>query len=305
MWIKMVGKEHGIPVPDSVDRRRVSRKELVSALKRSSVGINSLLRLGCDCGGSIPIPSTYVWRHLPLDVGHLLTYFVAHEGHHRGQIVLLAPLRPRWTSAPGHHDASVLPSASRMKPFSWEDDARRITEVLPKRFGKYGLTLHPEKTRLVPFRRPRYPSESSDEGPRPGTFDLLGFTHFWGKSRKGYWIVKRKTAKDRFRRVLTGISRWCRDNRHLPVAEQHRGLASKLRGHYGYFGVTGNMPALLKCRCKVIFVWRNWLSRRSQRAWVSLERLRLLVRRYPLPMPVIVLSTYRQQRSLDLKSRMH
>jgi uncharacterized damage-inducible protein DinB len=90
MWIKMVGKEHGIPVPDSVDRRKVSRKELVSALKRSSAGIGSLLRLGCDCGGKIPIPSTYSWRNLPLDVGHVLAYFVAHEGHHRGQIVLLA-----------------------------------------------------------------------------------------------------------------------------------------------------------------------------------------------------------------------
>ena len=90
MWIKMVGQEHGIPVPESVDRRKVGRKELVSALKRSSVGINSLLKLGCDSGGRIPIPSTYVWRNLPLDVGHVLAYFVAHEGHHRGQIVLLA-----------------------------------------------------------------------------------------------------------------------------------------------------------------------------------------------------------------------
>ena len=90
MWIKMVGQEHGIPVPASVDRRRVSRKELVPALKRSSVGINSLLKLGCDNGGRIPVPSTYVWRNLPLDVGHVLAYFVAHEGHHRGQIVLLA-----------------------------------------------------------------------------------------------------------------------------------------------------------------------------------------------------------------------
>jgi hypothetical protein len=86
----MVGKEHGIPVPDSVDRRRVSRKELMVALKRSNAGIHNLLRLGCDSGGSIPIPSTYVWRNLPLDVAHVLAYFVAHEGHHRGQIVLLA-----------------------------------------------------------------------------------------------------------------------------------------------------------------------------------------------------------------------
>lgn len=90
MWIKTVGKEHGIPVPDKVDRRRVSRRELVSALKRSSRGIHDLLRLGCERGGSVPIPSTYVWRNLPLDVGHFLTYFVAHEGHHRGQIVLIA-----------------------------------------------------------------------------------------------------------------------------------------------------------------------------------------------------------------------
>jgi uncharacterized damage-inducible protein DinB len=90
MWIKMVGKEHGIPVPHKVDRRTVSRKELVFALKRSSLGIDGLLSLACDRGGSIPIPSTYVWRNLPLDVGHVLSYFVAHEGHHRGQIVLLA-----------------------------------------------------------------------------------------------------------------------------------------------------------------------------------------------------------------------
>jgi uncharacterized damage-inducible protein DinB len=90
MWIKTVGKEHGIKVPDDVDRRRVSRKELVSALKRSSRGIHDLLRLACDRGGRISIPSTYVWRNLPLDVGHLLAYLVAHEGHHRGQIVLIA-----------------------------------------------------------------------------------------------------------------------------------------------------------------------------------------------------------------------
>jgi uncharacterized damage-inducible protein DinB len=90
MWLKMVGEEHGISVPDKVDRRRVNRKELVSALKRSGAGIGGLLQLGLDNGGSIPIPSTYGWRNLPLDVGHVLTYFVAHEGHHRGQLVMLA-----------------------------------------------------------------------------------------------------------------------------------------------------------------------------------------------------------------------
>src|SRR5438874_6131720 len=90
MWIKTLGKEHGIKVPDAVDRRRVSQKQLVRALDRSSRGMISLLTLGCDHGGTIPASSAYTWRNLPLDVGHVLAYFVAHEGHHRGQIVMLA-----------------------------------------------------------------------------------------------------------------------------------------------------------------------------------------------------------------------
>ena len=90
MWIKTLGQELGVPVPRSVDRRRVERKELVPALQRSSRGILRLLTLGCEEGGRIPMASTYTWRNLPLDVAHVLTYFVAHEGHHRGQIVMLA-----------------------------------------------------------------------------------------------------------------------------------------------------------------------------------------------------------------------
>ena len=90
MWIKTLGKEHGIVVPRAVNRHKVEPKELISALGQSSRGIIKLLTLGCDRGGTIPISSSYVWRNLPLDVGHVLTYFVAHEGHHRGQIVMLA-----------------------------------------------------------------------------------------------------------------------------------------------------------------------------------------------------------------------
>lgn len=90
MWIRTLGQELGITVPRSVDRLRVGRKELVPALERSSRGILRLLRLGCDQGGRLPLVSTYVWRNLPLDVGHVLAYFVAHEAHHRGQIVLVA-----------------------------------------------------------------------------------------------------------------------------------------------------------------------------------------------------------------------
>jgi uncharacterized damage-inducible protein DinB len=90
MWIKTLGKEYGIAVPRAVNRHKVEPKELIRALGHSSRGITRLLTLGCNRGGTIPAPSSYTWRNLPLDVGHVLTYFVAHEGHHRGQIVMLA-----------------------------------------------------------------------------------------------------------------------------------------------------------------------------------------------------------------------
>ena len=136
--------------------------------------------------------------------------------------------------------------------FGNEQDARRVFDVLPKRFEKYGLTLHPEKTRLVDFRRPdRRALPSPDNGDvrsRPGTFDLLGFTHYWAKSRKGYWVVKQKTAADRLRRALKRIADWCRLHRHEPVRDQWKALKRKLLGHFGYFGITGNYPALHNSR---------------------------------------------------------
>ncbi len=120
--------------------------------------------------------------------------------------------------------------------FSCEEDARRVMAVLPKRFDKYGLTLHPDKTRLVEFRRPdrRPPDEG---GGRPGSFDLLGFTHFWAKSRKGNWVVKQKTAKDRLSRALARINKWCQRCRHDPIQEQCEMLRKKLKGHFDYYGI--------------------------------------------------------------------
>jgi RNA-directed DNA polymerase len=175
--------------------------------------------------------------------------------------------------------------------FEQEQDARRVIDVLPKRLAKYGLTLHPDKTRLVDFRRPdRRDSALSDNGEarsRTGTFDLLGFTHYWAMSRKGYWVVKQKTAADRFRRVLKRIADWCRRYRHEPVREQWTALTRKLLGHFGYFAVIGNLRALRKLRQRVIIVWQKWLSRRSQRAWISWEEMNRLLERYPLPQPRI------------------
>ena len=158
-------------------------------------------------------------------------------------------------------------------------------EVLPKRFGKYGLTIHPDKTRLVPFRKPsgdREPPASAGTA-RPGTFDFLGFTHFWARSRKGNWILKRKTAASRFTRAVRTISQWCRFHRHDPIAEQHTTLCQKLRGHAAYYGITGNSPALNRLRYEVLNVWRKWLLRR-RRAWcASWDWFRQLLARYPLP----------------------
>ena len=175
--------------------------------------------------------------------------------------------------------------------FEYEQDARRVFEVLPKRLAKYGLTLHPEKTRLIDFRRPdRRVSaalNNADVRSRPDTFDLLGFTHYWAMSRKGYWVVKQKTAADRFRRTLKRIADWCQRYRHEPVAEQWTALRRKLLGHFAYFGITGNFKALRNLRYRVIAVWRKWLSRRSQRAWISWDVMMRLLTRYPLPEPHI------------------
>ena len=169
--------------------------------------------------------------------------------------------------------------------FAKEKDARAVMEVLPKRFGKHGLALHPDKTRLVEFCRPDRKSSSSNDDPRGGgaTFDLLGFTHFWSVSRNGKWIVKRKTASDRFRRSLKRIAQWCRGHRHDDVRTQWQALVRKLRGHFGYFGIPGNSDAIGCFLHKVTAVWRKWLNRRSQRAHMTWERMVRLLERYPLP----------------------
>ncbi len=178
--------------------------------------------------------------------------------------------------------------------FAREDDARRVLDVLPKRFGKYGLTLHPDKTRLVPFQRPALaPPDASAGVARPGTFDLLGFTHFWGRSLRGKWVVKQRTAQDRMSRALKKIAQWCRLNRHASIPEQHQTLSQKLRGHYGYFGITGNRDALSRYREALARIWKKWLSRRRRRGFLSWTTFQRLLKRYPLPPAVPVHSVCR------------
>ena len=168
--------------------------------------------------------------------------------------------------------------------FRDERDAQRVMKVIPKRFGKYGLTVHPTKTKLIRFRQPSSKLKDRD-GPddRPGTFDLLGFTHYWGLSFKGqYWVIKLQTAQDRFSRAVRRIDHWCRDNRHLSLAEQQHKLNQKLRGHYAYFGVSGNSGALGRFRQEVERRWRKWLNRRNRIRTMKWQKFRHLLQRYPL-----------------------
>jgi group II intron reverse transcriptase/maturase len=177
-----------------------------------------------------------------------------------------------------------------------ERDARRVLDVLPKRFGRYGLRLHPEKTRLVRFHRPPRRSDHKRPPPdrAPGTFELLGFTHYWGLSRKGNWVVKRKTARSRLTRALRTVAQWCRRYRHLPIAEQHRTLNRKLQGHFAYYGITSNAPALWRFRREVARIWRKWLSRRRRDGTIPWPRFNRLLERYPLPRAVVIHSVYRR-----------
>lgn len=167
----------------------------------------------------------------------------------------------------------------------YEEDARRIMKVLPKRFDRFGLTVHPEKTKLIAFGKP-----AQGKGVRRGeaTFDFLGFTHYWAKSLNGYWVIKRKTARKKVRKTIVAIGIWCRNNRHKPIQWQYRILASKLRGHFQYFGIRRNMRAMEAVRHFVIRRWRYWLSRRSHKSAIPWEKFEKFLEAFPLPTPGIV-----------------
>ncbi len=165
--------------------------------------------------------------------------------------------------------------------FRDEQDARRVFGQLPRRFAEYGLQLHPDKTKLVEFEQP---PKSRRERPKV-SFDFLGFTHYWGKSRKGGWIVQRKTMSSRLTRSLQSIRSWCRAHRHDPLWQQHRVLSQKVRGHYGYFGIRGNSRCLKNFHDEVRRTWVKWLSRRCWKGKLFWSRAEKLLARYPLPPP--------------------
>jgi len=174
--------------------------------------------------------------------------------------------------------------------FERHDDAERVLKVLHKRMAKYGLTLHPDKTRLIPFARPQV---GQSRGTGPGTFDFLGFTMYWCKDRRGGWRPGMKTRKARIQRALLALGDWCRRHRHLPLKEQHAALSRRLRGHFQYFGVNGNFRSLARVQYRTRRLWMTWLRRRSQRGRrLTWERFDAYLKAHPLPPPRITVQIW-------------
>lgn len=167
----------------------------------------------------------------------------------------------------------------------YESDARRVLAVLPQRFGRYGLNIHPEKTKLVKFAKP-----GGKGSPKcgNGTFDFLGFTHYWATSRNGYWVIKRKTMRTRLKRAMKALWQWCRANMHRPIVEQHKTLCQKLRGHYQYYGLRANSELMQVYYRHVRYAWRFWLSRRDRKHVITWEMFEKLRQKLPLPTPRII-----------------
>jgi len=172
--------------------------------------------------------------------------------------------------------------------FTCETDAQKVLEVLPKRFDKYGLKFHPEKTRLIRFQKPGSDVRTSPPSSRPETFDFLGFRHYWGWSKRRLWVVKRKTAKDRFSKAVRAVALWCKRNRDLKISVQDELLCRKIYGHYQYYGITFNADSLDRFLFEVRKVWFKWLCRRSHRSRLTWETFNHLLLVYPLPRPRVV-----------------
>jgi len=174
--------------------------------------------------------------------------------------------------------------------FQCREDAEKVLEVLTKRFEKYGLTLHPEKTRLIEFGRYALTKSEKPGGRKPATFDFLGFTHICKRSRGGKFTIHVRTMRKRLKRSLQRIALWCREHRHDPVEEQQRSLNRKLRGHYEYYGRSTNSPRLSEFYQEVRRLWHKWLNRRTRGKPLPWAEYVHLLNRHPLLRPRITRS---------------
>jgi len=171
--------------------------------------------------------------------------------------------------------------------FAYKDDAERVLEVLGKRLGKYGLELHPDKTSMVDFRYKPRPVKDEGDKVLETNFNFLGFTHVWVRSKEGRVVVRQITAKDRFARAVNAINQQCRKMRHWSVRDQHQRLCRMLKGHFGYFGITGNFKRLAILKFRAEQCWRKWLARRSSKSPLPWAAFKGILDRFPLPRPRI------------------
>jgi group II intron reverse transcriptase/maturase len=166
-------------------------------------------------------------------------------------------------------------------------DAKRVLGVLGKRLARYGLKLHPSKTRFVDFRNNK-PNGTNHPETDDTSFTFLGFTHVWGRSRAGKNVVRQVTAKNRYARALAAITAWCRIHRHQSIPDQNAHLAAMMRGHYAYYGITGNSRRIRWYAYQVERIWQKWLSRRDRTRRLNWSRFAALLKRHPLPAARIV-----------------
>jgi hypothetical protein len=166
--------------------------------------------------------------------------------------------------------------------FERQEDAEMVKQMVHQRMREFGLRLHPEKTRLVPFQRP---PRQQGGGKGPGTFDFLGFTLYWSKTLKGHWGQSFRTRTARFQRAKSALNDFCRSHRHEAVKEQHASLCRRLRGHYNYFGVNSNWPSVWRLYAATRRIWYQWLKRRSQRSRLTWQRFEGILNAFPLPCP--------------------
>lgn len=171
--------------------------------------------------------------------------------------------------------------------FQYREDAEKVGVVLRERFGKYGLKLHPEKTRLIEFGRKALTKSEEPGANKPGTFDFLGFTHIAKRSRRGKFTIQLRTMRKRLRRSIKEITAWCQKHRHDPVKEQNKRINAKLRGHYQYYGRPTNFQSLWEYRQAVRRIWKKWLNRRTRGKTVNWSVYEQLLRQHPLLRPRI------------------
>jgi RNA-directed DNA polymerase len=161
--------------------------------------------------------------------------------------------------------------------FEHRGDAEMFLAGLRERFAKFGLELHPGKTRLIEFGRHAAPNRAARGERRPETFGFLGFTHICATSRRGRFWVKRITISQRTRTKLKEVSLQLQRRRHLPIPVQGRWLASVVRGHMNYYAVPGNLPAVAAFRTQLTSRWHKALRRRSQKgrnlSWAQMNRI--------------------------------